>query len=107
MKHEPSAADTGPSGAGAGAANANGDAAGAAQSGFAREYRNLLSDLEDLIASTRATVGNLGGEIADRARSGATAADEYVHAQPWQAVGIGAGVGLLLGFVLGRGTRGS
>ncbi len=30
------------------------------------------------------------------------AADDYVHESPWQAVGIGVGVGFLLGIILGR-----
>jgi len=97
MQHDPSAA----------AASTNGNAPDHAQSGIAREYHNLLSDLEDLLASTRVSVGNLGGEIAERARTGATVTDNYVRAQPWQAVGISAGVGILIGFVLGRGRRGS
>ena len=39
---------------------------------------------------------------ADRARSGANATDQYVREQPWQAVGISAAVGLLIGFLVGR-----
>lgn len=32
----------------------------------------------------------------------AASADEYVHGNPWQAVGIAAGVGLLFGLLIGR-----
>jgi len=35
-------------------------------------------------------------------REAAANADEYVHANPWQAVGAAAGVGLLLGLLLSR-----
>ena len=107
MKIEPSVAESAAPGAGSGTASTNGTAPDATQSGIAREYHNLLSDLEDLIASTRASVGHLGGEIAERARDGAAVADSYVRAQPWQAVGISAGLGILVGFVLGRGRRGT
>ena len=106
MKHESAAAESGLAGAGNGPLNANGNTPDDAQSAVAREYHNLLSDLKDLLASTRASVGNLGGQLADRARSGAAATDDYVRAQPWQAVGISAGLGLVIGFVLGRGRRG-
>jgi len=38
----------------------------------------------------------------ERTRAAAQATDDYVHDNPWQAVSIGAGVGFLVGFILGR-----
>jgi len=40
--------------------------------------------------------------LVERTRAAARATDDYVHDNPWQAVGIGAGVGFLVGFILGR-----
>ncbi len=40
--------------------------------------------------------------VYDQTKAAALAADEYVCANPWQAVGIAAGVGLLLGAILAR-----
>lgn len=40
--------------------------------------------------------------LVDKTRAAARATDDYVHANPWQAVGIGAGIGFLLGLALGR-----
>ena len=40
--------------------------------------------------------------LIEKTRAAARATDDYVHENPWQAVGIGAGVGFLLGLVLGR-----
>ncbi|MFN9967648.1 MAG: YqjD family protein [Lysobacteraceae bacterium] len=40
--------------------------------------------------------------VAAQARDAATATDRYVHQHPWTAIGIGAGVGLLMGFLLRR-----
>jgi ElaB/YqjD/DUF883 family membrane-anchored ribosome-binding protein len=37
-----------------------------------------------------------------KSRAAAKATDAYVHENPWKAVGIGAGVGFLVGFILGR-----
>lgn len=37
-----------------------------------------------------------------KARAAAVSADEYVHHNPWQSVGIAAGVGLLIGLLIGR-----
>jgi ElaB/YqjD/DUF883 family membrane-anchored ribosome-binding protein len=37
-----------------------------------------------------------------RAREVAQAADEYVRENPWQSVGIAAGIGLVVGMLLAR-----
>lgn len=128
MKHESHSADLGATGAGfASAAGANATTGDTAPSGMAREYHAFLTDVEDLIssatsltgedlarakakltariASAKAALGKAGSEVAERARSGAKATDSYVRAQPWQAVGISAAVGIVVGFLLGR--RGS
>ncbi|MEW9897738.1 DUF883 family protein [Chitinivorax sp. PXF-14] len=39
---------------------------------------------------------------AEKARAAAKATDEYVHEHPWQAVGVAAGVGFLLGLLVSR-----
>ncbi len=40
--------------------------------------------------------------LRERARQVAHATDDYVHANPWQSVGIAAGVAFLLGMLSGR-----
>jgi ElaB/YqjD/DUF883 family membrane-anchored ribosome-binding protein len=42
------------------------------------------------------------GEALEQVREAAASTDEFVHANPWQAVGVAAGVGLLLGLLLSR-----
>jgi len=96
----------------------------AALSNMAREFRSFVSDVEDLIKATnsltgdelnkakakleqrissaRSSVEELGGTIADRARKTAKTADNYVHEQPWTAIGAGAGLGLVVGYLLTR-----
>jgi ElaB/YqjD/DUF883 family membrane-anchored ribosome-binding protein len=95
-----------------------------ALSGVSREFHNFLTDIEELVKTTTALTGEdlarakaelnariatakesveeMGGAIADRARDTAKVTDNYVHEQPWQAVGIGAALGLLIGLMLGR-----
>jgi ElaB/YqjD/DUF883 family membrane-anchored ribosome-binding protein len=41
-------------------------------------------------------------QMIGEAKRAAASADEYVHQKPWQAVGVAAGVGLLLGLLIGR-----
>lgn len=89
-----------------------------------REVHSFIADIEDLVTSATSLTGEelarakarlsarvtaakqsvekMGGAIADQARQTVKATDGYVHEQPWQAIGIGAAVGLLVGFVLAR-----
>jgi ElaB/YqjD/DUF883 family membrane-anchored ribosome-binding protein len=41
-------------------------------------------------------------ELVTRARDAAKDTDRYVRDNPWQSIGIAAGVGLLLGLLIGR-----
>ena len=40
--------------------------------------------------------------VADKAKAAAKATDGYVHDNPWKSVSVAAGVGLLLGILIGR-----
>ena len=51
-------------------------------------------------AQTRLTA--LEDEALQRAREVADATEEYVRGNPWQSLGIAAGVGLLVGLLLSR-----
>lgn len=128
MQNKPSNTESGANGHGAGPASTALAKADGAASGVSREFHNVVADIEDLVKATtsftgeelaraRAKLGervgaakqsveDMGGAIADRARKSAAVTNEYVHEQPWQAIGIcagaGAAVGLLLGIVLTR-----
>ncbi len=89
-----------------------------------REFHDFLADIEDLIKATTSLTGEdlarakarlsarvaaakesvekMGGTVADQARHSAKVTDRYVHEQPWQAIGIGAALALLVGLMLGR-----
>lgn len=88
------------------------------------DFKTVMSDAEALVKAT----ANQGGEalatvrakaeaslaaaktrMADaeaallvRAKAAAKATDVYVHENPWKAIGISAGLGLLIGFLMGR-----
>ena len=40
--------------------------------------------------------------VAYSTRQVANAADEYVHEHPWSAVGVAAGIGLIVGLLMSR-----
>jgi ElaB/YqjD/DUF883 family membrane-anchored ribosome-binding protein len=56
---------------------------------------------ENLIAAKHKLV-DIEESIAVKAKEAARATDEYVHEHPWQAIGTAAGVGLLIGLLIGR-----
>jgi len=98
--------------------------AAGSSSGVSREFHSFLADVEDLvkattsltgedlaaakaklserIAAARDSVAEISDTITQRVRKSATVTNNFVHDSPWQAIGIGAAVGMLLGFVIGR-----
>ena len=92
------------------------------------DVKVLTKDVQDLLKATASVVGERAtvargkvesslkvaqeklGEVQQNARikgrEAAVAADEYVRDNPWNAVGIAAGVGFLVGLVLVVGSFG-
>jgi len=91
---------------------------------FVKDMRTVISDAENLL---RATANQAGEQIAvareriqdslhqakvklaeaeavvrERATQAARYTDEYVHDNPWHAIGVAAGIGLVLGILLAR-----
>ena len=54
------------------------------------------------LRSAQKRLAGASDEVAVRARAAADATDEYVHENPWQAIGIAAGVAFLVGYLIGR-----
>lgn len=77
------------------------------------EFRDVVAAAEDLLKATAGEHGERVEEIRARAEASLRMARErlegvgsrlndQVHEQPWAAVGIAAGIGLLLGILLAR-----
>ena len=54
------------------------------------------------IRAARDALAEAGEEAVERTREAVESADEYVHENPWTAIGIAAGVGLVVGLLLSR-----
>ena len=85
------------------------------------EIKNLIADVEDLVAriadlkdadvarvrnkvlravdSAKETLADSADTLRRQAQQAATTADDYVHDSPWQAVGIAALVGAVVGIL--------
>jgi ElaB/YqjD/DUF883 family membrane-anchored ribosome-binding protein len=88
------------------------------------DYKVLVSDAEELIKATttqsvekiadarsrmqhallelKPRLANTEAVLKDKTRLAASAADEYVHHNPWAAMGAAAGVGVVIGLLIGR-----
>jgi ElaB/YqjD/DUF883 family membrane-anchored ribosome-binding protein len=88
------------------------------------DVREVVRDAEALLQATAAQGGDRIDAVRTRAmdslqkarkrlaaiekgaveevREAAETADEYVRKNPWQAVGVAAGLGVLLGLLIGR-----
>ena len=88
------------------------------------DLKVVIADAEELLKMTAGQVGDKAGELRqrmqvrmdqakvdlarlqemaiDKAKDAGKAADDYVHDNPWTAMGIAAGVGLLLGMLISR-----
>lgn len=57
---------------------------------------------EESLAEARKRLADLGEDLTDKAKAAARKTDNLVHEHPWQAVGVGAAVGFLLGMLISR-----
>ena len=88
------------------------------------EFKSLMADAEALIKATedhpgaaissirnkaletlagaKESLSGVEGKMLDKAKVAAESADDFVHRNPWEAVGVAAGLGLLIGLFIGR-----
>ncbi len=84
----------------------------------------VVADAEEILRATAGVAGDKMGDLrerigerlrdaklrladaeaalVDRTKAAARATDDFVHENPWRAVGVAAAVGLLLGVIIGR-----
>lgn len=89
-----------------------------------QDLKVVVSDAEDLLRATASQAGDKVSAVRERVqeslhrakiklaeaedvlidggKQAARVTDEYVHDHPWRAVGMAAGIGLLIGLLIGR-----
>ena len=72
----------------------------------AGEGGDALSDLKakaaDRLKQTKATLAKIEHDAVQTAKNAANKSDTYVHENPWTSIAVGAGVGLIIGLLIGR-----
>lgn len=62
----------------------------------------IRTKAEESLKIAKARMAEAQEAMLAKTRAAAKATDVYVHENPWKAVGIGAGVGLVIGLLIGR-----
>lgn len=88
------------------------------------DFKVVVADTEELLRATASQAGDKASDLrvkiqarladakirladaeaalVDKARLVGRATDDYVNDNPWRSVGIAAGVGLIIGLLIGR-----
>jgi ElaB/YqjD/DUF883 family membrane-anchored ribosome-binding protein len=66
------------------------------------KVEEVRAKAEESLRQAKARLKGVEEETLARARAIAGDADEYVRGNPWAAVGIAAGIGLVLGLLMAR-----
>lgn len=88
------------------------------------DFKVVVADAEELLRATANTAGDKATELrgkiqirladaklrlaeaeaalVDRAKQVGRVTDDYVHDNPWRSVGVAAGMGFIIGLLIGR-----
>ncbi len=88
------------------------------------DFKVVVADAEELLKATAGQAGDKAVELreklqnhltnakhnlaeaqdkaVEKAKAVGRATDDYVHDNPWRSVGVAAGVGLIIGLLIGR-----
>lgn len=62
----------------------------------------LRGRLQDHLNNAKASLADAQAVVVDRAKQVGRATDDYVHDNPWRSVGVAAGIGFIVGLLIGR-----
>lgn len=62
----------------------------------------IRAKAEISLANAKARLTDAQDALLEKSRLAARATDDYVHENPWRAVGIAAGMGVIIGLLIGR-----
>jgi ElaB/YqjD/DUF883 family membrane-anchored ribosome-binding protein len=65
-------------------------------------FNMTRAKFEEKIKTAKASLAEAEQIVVDKAKQTAAATDDYVKGNPWTAVGVAAGVGLLIGFLAAK-----
>lgn len=72
----------------------------AAQAG--EKIVDLRNRAQEAVTNLKPQLAHLESTVISKAKTTATATDAYIHENPWTAIGVSAGIGLVIGLLIGR-----
>lgn len=63
---------------------------------------HVRAKVEARLRDAKARLEDAEAAVIDKTKACARATDDFVHEQPWKAVGVAAAVGLVIGVLIGR-----
>ena len=66
------------------------------------QAEELRVQIQERLLKARATLEDTKESLQERGQAAVNATEDYVQANPWQSVGIAAGVGFLIGLLATR-----
>ena len=64
--------------------------------------KSIRAQAADSLASAKINLEDAQGRLVEKAKDIADNADDYIHKKPWEAIGVAAGLGLLIGLLVAR-----
>lgn len=62
----------------------------------------LRTKIQAHLADAKVRLADAEAALVDKAKQVGRVTDDYVHDNPWRSVGIAAGIGLIIGLLIGR-----
>jgi ElaB/YqjD/DUF883 family membrane-anchored ribosome-binding protein len=62
----------------------------------------LRGKIQSRLADAKVRLADAEVAMVDKAKLVGRAADDYVHDNPWRSVGVAAGIGFIVGLLIGR-----
>jgi ElaB/YqjD/DUF883 family membrane-anchored ribosome-binding protein len=66
------------------------------------QAKELRGRMQVRLDQAKSSLSHLQDVAVTQAKAAGHAADEYVHENPWKAIGAAAGIGLIAGLLIGR-----
>jgi ElaB/YqjD/DUF883 family membrane-anchored ribosome-binding protein len=63
---------------------------------------DIRNRAQEAVTNLKPQLAKLESAVVERAKTTATATDTYIHENPWTAIGVSAGIGLVIGLLIGR-----
>jgi ElaB/YqjD/DUF883 family membrane-anchored ribosome-binding protein len=67
-----------------------------------KQLQEAAGQMQDVYDNGKRKLNDLAKTASDRSRQAMSVTDEWVHDNPWLALGIVAGVGLLIGLLVSQ-----